>query len=63
MSLKMLWKDKFADLIPLVYNRLGIAWATSLLGFLSLTMLPIPWVLFRFGSQIRKKSNYDTIKA
>ncbi len=63
MSLKMLWEDKFADLIPLVYNRLGIAWATSLLGFLSLTMLPIPWVLFRFGSQIRKKSNYDTIKA
>ena len=63
MSLKILWKEEFADLIPLVYNRLGIAWATSLLGFLSLTMLPIPWVLFRFGSQIRKKSNYDTIKA
>ncbi|KAL9134445.1 MAG: hypothetical protein Q9175_004370 [Cornicularia normoerica] len=43
-----------------MYDRLGIAWATSLLGFLSLTMLPIPWVLFKFGPQIRKKSHFDT---
>lgn len=46
-----------------MYNRLGIAWATSLLGFLSLLMLPIPWVLFKYGKQIRTKSNFDTIKA
>lgn len=28
-----------------VYDRLGIRWATSLLGFLSVAMVPIPWVL------------------
>ena len=56
-------KGVVADSALLVYNRLGIAWATSLLGFLSLTMLPIPWVLFRFGPQIREKSHFDTIKA
>lgn len=56
-------KGYLADSIMSVYDRLGIAWATSLLGFLSLTMLPIPWVLFRFGPQIRKKSHFDTIKA
>lgn len=55
--------SRFADLIRPVYDRLGIAWATSLLGFLSLTMLPIPWVLFRYGPQIREKSHFDTIKA
>ena len=46
-----------------MYTRLGIAWATSLLGFLSLVMLPIPWVLFKYGRRIRAKSNFDTIKA
>ena len=46
-----------------MYKRLGIAWATSLFGFLSLLMLPIPWILFKYGKQIRAKSNFDTIKA
>lgn len=61
--LDVLRGGKIADSVSSVYDRLGIAWATSLLGFLSLTMLPIPWVLFRFGPQIRKKSHFDTIKA
>lgn len=46
-----------------VYHRLGIAWATSILGFISLAMLPIPWVLFKWGPKIRAKSHYDTLKA
>jgi hypothetical protein len=41
-----------------MYDRLGIAWATSLLGFLSLIMLPIPWVLYAFGPALRAKSIY-----
>ncbi|KAI4725822.1 putative MFS polyamine transporter [Aureobasidium sp. EXF-10728] len=41
---------------------LGIPWAISLLGFLSLVMLPIPWVFFIFGPRIRAKSGYDTFK-
>lgn len=45
-----------------MYERLGIAWATSLLGFISLLMLPIPWVLFKYGRQIRAKSHFYTIK-
>lgn len=43
-----------------VYRRLGIAWATSLLGFVSLAMLPIPWVLYRWGRVIRGKSRFET---
>lgn len=46
-----------------VYERLGIDWATSLLGFFSILLLPIPFVLFRYGPQIRRKSHFDTIKA
>ncbi|KAI9750129.1 MAG: Rab proteins geranylgeranyltransferase component A, partial [Chaenotheca gracillima] len=29
-----------------MYKRLGIDWATSLLGFISIALLPVPWVLF-----------------
>ncbi|KAF2841879.1 MFS general substrate transporter [Patellaria atrata CBS 101060] len=46
-----------------VYEKLGIGWATSLLGFVSLGLLPIPWVLFRWGAKIRAKSQYETVKA
>lgn len=46
-----------------MYNTLTIPWATSLLGFISILMLPIPWVLFKWGPRIRKHSRYDTIKA
>ena len=45
-----------------MYKGLGIAWATSLLGFVSVAMLPIPWVFFSFGHRIRAKSHYDTLK-
>lgn len=39
-----------------MYRRLGVAWASSLLGFLSIAFIPIPFVLYRYGEQIRKKS-------
>ncbi|RFU28742.1 hypothetical protein B7463_g7595, partial [Scytalidium lignicola] len=45
-----------------MYERLGIDWATSLLGFITVALLPIPWVLFRYGHKIRSRSKYDTIK-
>ncbi|KAI0404379.1 major facilitator superfamily domain-containing protein [Xylaria palmicola] len=42
------------------YNNLGVAWASSLLGFISIALLPLPWLLFKFGKSIRSKSNYET---
>ena len=41
-----------------MYKRLGIPWATSLLGVITIAMLPIPWVLFKFGPKIRARSAY-----
>ncbi|GJN83949.1 hypothetical protein PLIIFM63780_007500 [Purpureocillium lilacinum] len=55
----------FAGAFPLftiqMYKALGIDWATSLLGFVSIALLPIPWVLFKFGPRIRAKSKYETM--
>ena len=39
-----------------MYQRLGIAWATSLLGFLSVAMVPIPVLFYIFGERIRNWS-------
>ena len=45
-----------------MYETLGIDWATSLLGFISVVFLPIPWIFFKYGPRIRARSSYDTLK-
>lgn len=46
-----------------MYKTLGIAWATSLLAFIVVALLPVPWVLWIWGRRVRSGSAYDTIKA
>lgn len=41
---------------PYMYNRLGVAWATSTLGFISVAMVPIPLLFYIFGPRIRSWS-------
>jgi hypothetical protein len=44
-----------------MYEGMGIGWATSLLGFVSLALIPVPYVLFKYGAAIRAKSTYTTL--
>lgn len=52
----------FAAAFPLfgvqMYEKLGYQWASSLLAFLTVAMLPFPYVFFRYGKRIRGKSRY-----
>ena len=52
----------FGAVFPLftvqMYERLGIQWAGSLLGFVSIALMPVPWVLYKWGPAIRAKSAY-----
>ena len=41
-----------------MYHTLGVPWATSLLGFLTLAFIPVPFVFFVYGERIRKLSKY-----
>ncbi|KAK0701580.1 major facilitator superfamily domain-containing protein [Lasiosphaeria miniovina] len=43
-----------------MYSTLGIGWASSLLGFIALVLMPVPWVFFKFGKGIRARSKYET---
>ncbi|CAG8089464.1 unnamed protein product [Penicillium salamii] len=57
-------RSSFGGIFPLfgiqMYNNLGFHWATSLLAFLTLVMTPFPYLFYRYGSQIRKKSRFAT---
>lgn len=39
-----------------MYSRLGVPWATSVLAFIAIAMIPIPVVFFVFGARIRSWS-------
>ncbi|KAF2141087.1 uncharacterized protein K452DRAFT_351730 [Aplosporella prunicola CBS 121167] len=41
-----------------MYEKLGVGWATSLLGFVSVAMAVIPWCFVRWGETLRRKSRY-----
>ncbi|PON26416.1 hypothetical protein TGAM01_v204892 [Trichoderma gamsii] len=43
--------------IPM-YENLGVAWALTLLGILSVVLIPIPFSLFYWGPQIRQWSKH-----
>lgn len=41
-----------------MYSRLGVQWATSLLGFLSVGTAVLPWVFIWCGESIRARSKF-----
>lgn len=41
-----------------LYDSLGASWATSVLGFVSLACIPIPFALLHYGTEIRKNSPF-----
>lgn len=49
----------FAAVFPLfstqLFDNLGVHWGGSLVGFIALAMIPIPWVFFRYGERLRER--------
>ncbi|KHN95042.1 Major facilitator superfamily domain, general substrate transporter [Metarhizium album ARSEF 1941] len=43
-----------------MYKALGVGWATSVLGFVTVAMAPIPWGFWVLGERIRRRSKYET---
>ncbi|KAL9129774.1 MAG: hypothetical protein Q9175_007203 [Cornicularia normoerica] len=52
----------FGAILPLaaapMYKSLGVSWASSLLGFLSLAMSIIPFAFIKYGDRIRENSKF-----
>ncbi|KAH7327396.1 putative polyamine transporter 4 [Rhexocercosporidium sp. MPI-PUGE-AT-0058] len=56
----------FGSIFPLftiqMYTALGIHWAGSVFAFVGLVLMPVPWVFFWKGKELRMRSRYDTSK-
>ncbi|PGH37043.1 hypothetical protein GX50_00026 [[Emmonsia] crescens] len=52
----------FAVLLPIsttpMFNRLGVSWSCTMLGFFSLAMSIIPFAFIRYGEHIRQNSKF-----
>lgn len=52
-----------AGVVPLfvlpMYNALKVDWATSLLGFATVFLMPIPWIFSRWGPALRRRCKYE----
>lgn len=52
----------FAAVFPLfvtpMFHKLGIPWASSLLGFIAIVLLPIPYLFYIYGPRIRMKGKF-----
>ncbi|RYP72915.1 hypothetical protein DL771_003953 [Monosporascus sp. 5C6A] len=44
------------------YQKLGVEWATSVFGFLAVAMMPLPFVIFKYGRALRARSGYETVE-
>ncbi|EED14461.1 MFS multidrug transporter, putative [Talaromyces stipitatus ATCC 10500] len=41
-----------------MYHNIGIHWASSVPGFLTLACMPFPFIMYRYGRQVRMKCKY-----
>ena len=62
MSATSICRSVFGAVLPLaarpMYQKLGIPWASSLLGFLSLGMSIIPFAFIKYGDRLRANSTF-----
>ncbi len=43
-----------------MYRAMGVAWGTSLLGFVTVGLCALPFLFYRFGARIRQRSAYTS---
>ncbi|PKX95984.1 uncharacterized protein P174DRAFT_367614, partial [Aspergillus novofumigatus IBT 16806] len=42
-----------------LYNTLGLGWGNSLLVFVTLSFMPVPWLFYRYGEALRARFAVD----
>ncbi|KAH7406976.1 major facilitator superfamily domain-containing protein [Phaeosphaeria sp. MPI-PUGE-AT-0046c] len=62
MAAASLSRSSFGAILPFaakpMYEAMGIAWATSLLGFFSLALCVVPFVFVKWGGKMRERSPF-----
>jgi MFS transporter, DHA1 family, multidrug resistance protein len=56
-------RSSFAGAFPLVisplYHNVGVPWGTSIFGFFSVAMIPVPFIFYRYGKALRASSKWS----
>ncbi|KAF9892550.1 hypothetical protein FE257_001659 [Aspergillus nanangensis] len=56
-------RSVFAGCFPLfasiMFRRLGVDWASSVLGFVAIALIPIPYLFYTFGKRIRARGEWS----
>lgn len=42
-----------------LYDTLGLGWGNSVLGFITLSFMPVPWLFYRYGEALRTRFAVD----
>jgi len=42
-----------------MYNHLGLGWGNSVLAFIALVFVPVPWLFFIYGERLRAWSRIE----
>ncbi|OTB00225.1 hypothetical protein M426DRAFT_242737 [Hypoxylon sp. CI-4A] len=56
--LRSIFAAVFPLFTPVMYQNLGIHWASSVPAFLALALTPFPVIFYRYGAAIRRKCRY-----
>ena len=63
LAANVLIRTVLAGAFPLftgsMFRKLGVDWAVSLLGFVSLAMVPIPFYFAKYGKSIRARGRWS----
>jgi hypothetical protein len=56
-------RSVFAGCFPLftsaMFHNLGVPWAASILGFISVALIPIPYLFYTYGRRIRARGKWS----
>ncbi|KAL1598926.1 hypothetical protein SLS60_008071 [Paraconiothyrium brasiliense] len=62
MAAASLSRSSFGAVLPFaakpMYRAMGVAWATSLLGFFSVALCVVPFAFLKWGGKMREKSKF-----
>nr|QFR37174.1 MFS transporter [Cyberlindnera americana] len=59
--LRSIFASSFPLFVKQLFENLGVGWGASVIGFIALGMLPIPFVFYKYGASIRAKRPYKGI--
>lgn len=57
--LRSIFGGTFPLFATIMYRRMGVPWASSLLGFVGMALIPIPFVLYVYGPGIRARGKWS----